>query len=98
MIVGRGVTPPPAMPPTLRWALARLPMRREEKQRLEREDFERNAFVPNLERILLAVDGGANGRFAARLAGLLAGLRNMPVTMLDVSAIKVNANGDGGGG
>ncbi|MGB9369657.1 MAG: cation:proton antiporter [Xanthobacteraceae bacterium] len=94
MIVAMAVITTTAMPPTLRWALARLPMRREEKQRLEREDFERNAFVPNLERVLLAVDGGANGRFAARLAGLLAGLRNMPLTILDVSAIK-EAKGGG---
>ena len=85
MIVAMAVVTTTAMPPTLRWALARLPMRREERHRLEREDYERNAFVPNLERILLAVDGGANGRFAARLAGLLAGLRNMPVTILDAS-------------
>ncbi len=98
MIVAMAVVTTTAMPPTLRWALARLPMRREERHRLEREDYERNAFVPNLERILLAVDGGANGRFAARLAGLLAGLRNMPVTILDVSVIKTKANGNGEGG
>jgi nucleotide-binding universal stress UspA family protein len=61
-------------------------MRREEKERMERELYERNAFMPNLERILLAVDGGANGRFASRLAGLLAGARGMPVTLLDVAA------------
>ncbi len=98
MIVAMAVVTTMAMPPTLRWALARLPMRREERQRLEREDYERNAFVPNLERILLAVDGGANGRFAARLAGLLAGPRNMPVTILDVSVIKTKANGNGESG
>ena len=46
------------------------------------------AFVPNLERILLAVDDGANGRFASRLAGLLAGSRGMPVTILNVAAKK----------
>jgi len=85
MIVAMAVITTTAMPPTLRWALARLPMRREEKLRLEREDYERNAFVPNLERILLAVDGGANGKFASRLAGLLAGSRGMPVTVLDVT-------------
>jgi len=47
---------------------------------------------------LLAVDNGANGRFAARLAGLLAGLRGMPVTILDVSEIKrkSKSNGDDG--
>jgi nucleotide-binding universal stress UspA family protein len=60
--------------------------------RLEREEYERNSFVANLERILLAIDGGANGRFAARAAGLLAGMRDMPVTILDVSAPKKNTN------
>ena len=29
------------MPPTLRWALNRLPIKDEEKQRLEREEYER---------------------------------------------------------
>ena len=43
------------------------------------------AFMPNLERILLAVDGGANGGFASRLAGLLAAGRKMPVTVLDLA-------------
>jgi Kef-type K+ transport system membrane component KefB/nucleotide-binding universal stress UspA family protein len=95
MIVAMAVITTTAMPPTLRWALARLPMRREEKLRLEREEYERNSFVANLERILLAVDGGANGRFAARAAGLLAGMRNMPVTILDVSAIKQKTDGNG---
>jgi Kef-type K+ transport system membrane component KefB/nucleotide-binding universal stress UspA family protein len=94
MIVAMAVLTTIAMPPTLRWALARLPMRREEKLRLEREDYERNAFVPNLERILLAVDHSANGRFAARLAGLLAGSRGMPVTVLDVAASEGDAARD----
>src|SRR3954470_18295374 len=84
MIVAMAVITTTAMPPTLRWALARLPMRREEKLRLAREDYERNAFVPNVERILLANDNSANGLFAMRLAGLLAGSRGMPVTILNV--------------
>jgi Kef-type K+ transport system membrane component KefB len=92
MIVAMAVITTTAMPPTLRWALSRLPLRREEKLRLEREEFERSAFVPNLERILLGVDGGPNGRFAARLAGLLAGLRDMPVTILDLGVIKQKKN------
>src|SRR3954463_14523139 len=73
MIVAMAVITTTAMPPTWRWALRRLPMRREEKERMERELYERNAFMPNLERILLAVDGGANGRFASRLASHPAG-------------------------
>jgi hypothetical protein len=37
-----------AMPPMLRAALARLPLKKEEKERLEREEFEENGFVANL--------------------------------------------------
>src|SRR6185312_11925314 len=86
MIVAMAVITTMAMPPTLRWTLQRLPMRPEEKKRLEREDYEEGAFVPNLERILVAIDGSANARFASRIAGLLAGSRGMPVTVLDVTA------------
>src|SRR3954447_9116250 len=64
MIVAMAFITTTAMPPTLRWALQRLPMKREEQQRLAREDYERNAFVPNVERILLANDNSANGLFA----------------------------------
>src|SRR6202021_1927631 len=39
-------------------------------------------FVPQLERLLVAVDDSVNGAFAARLAGLIAGTRGMPVTVL----------------
>ena len=83
MIVAMAFMTTIAMPPTLRWALQRLPMSPEEQQRLEREEYERTAFVPNLERILLAVDDSMNGQFAARLTGLLAGSRGMPVTILN---------------
>jgi Kef-type K+ transport system membrane component KefB/nucleotide-binding universal stress UspA family protein len=86
MIVAMALITTLAMPPTLRWALHRLPMRREEKQRLEREEYERSAFVPNVERILLAIDGSTNGQFAAHITGLLAGSRAMPVTILSLDA------------
>ena len=85
MIVAMAVITTMAMPPTLRWALQRVPMRREEKSRLEREEYEERAFVPNLERILVAVDGSSNGRFAARIAGLLAAARGMAVTVLTIA-------------
>ena len=84
MIVAMAVITTMAMPPTLRWALARLPMRKEEKQRLEREEMEAKGFVSNLERLLLAIDDSANGKFAARIAGLLAGTRGMPTTILHI--------------
>jgi nucleotide-binding universal stress UspA family protein len=69
------------MPPMLRWALSRLPLTKDEKERLEREEFEARGFVPNLERLLIAVDGSNNGKFASRLAGLIAGSRGMPTTV-----------------
>jgi nucleotide-binding universal stress UspA family protein len=70
------------MPPTLRWTLNRVPLSPDEKARLDKEEVERRGFVPGLERLLVAVDESINGTFAARLAGLIAGTRGMPVTML----------------
>jgi Kef-type K+ transport system membrane component KefB/nucleotide-binding universal stress UspA family protein len=82
MIVTMAVLTTLAMPPTLRWALARLPMREEERQRIEREEFEAKGFMPNVERLLLAVDDSPNGKFMAHLTGLLAGRRGTPTTLL----------------
>jgi len=66
----------------LRWAVARVPLRPEEKARLDREEFEAQGFVTNMERLLVAADESAGGRFASRLAGLLAGSRRLPTTIL----------------
>ncbi|HMA55738.1 MAG TPA: cation:proton antiporter [Pseudolabrys sp.] len=84
MIVAMAVLTTTAMPPTLRWALGRIPMRKEEKQRLEREELEAKGFVPNLERLLIAVDDSPNGQFASRVAGVLAGTHGMPTTILHI--------------
>jgi len=84
MIVAMAVVTTTAMPPTLRWALGRIPMRKEEKQRLEREQLEERGFVPNLERLLVAADDSANGNFASRVAGMLAGSGGMPTTVLHI--------------
>jgi len=82
MIVTMAILTTLAMPPMLRWSLARLPMREEEKKRIEREEFEAKGFMPNVERLLLAVDDSPNGKFAAHLTGLLAGRRGTPTTLL----------------
>ena len=96
MIVAMAVATTMAMPPMLRWALARVPMRKAEKERLEREEFEAKEFIPNLERMLLAVDQSPNGKFAARLAGLIAGPRGLPTTVLPLSETgKTKAKGRG---
>jgi nucleotide-binding universal stress UspA family protein len=82
MIVTMAIVTTLAMPPTLRWALSRLPLREEEQTRLDREEFEAKGFIPNIERLLVAVDGSANGRLALRLAGLLAASRGITTTVL----------------
>jgi len=88
MIVTMAVITTTAMPPTLRWALARIPMRKDERHRLEREEMEARGFVPKLERLLLAVDESANGRFASRIAGLIAGANTLPTTVMHIKTDK----------
>jgi Kef-type K+ transport system membrane component KefB/nucleotide-binding universal stress UspA family protein len=82
MIVAMAVVTTMAMPPMLRWALSRIPLHPEEQSRLEQEEFEAKGFITNVERLLLAVDDSANGRLASRLAGLVAGSRGIPTTVL----------------
>src|SRR4051794_28228510 len=86
MIVTMAILTTMAMPPMLRAALARLPLGKDEKVRMEREELEEKGFVANLERLLLAVDESANAKFAAHIAGLLAGARGLPITVLHVGS------------
>jgi Kef-type K+ transport system membrane component KefB len=88
MIVAMAVITTTAMPPTLRWALARLPLRKDEKQRLEREEMEARGFVPKLERLLVVVDDSANGKFATRIGGIIAGSNAMPTTVMQIATDK----------
>ncbi|WP_192247329.1 cation:proton antiporter domain-containing protein [Mesorhizobium silamurunense] len=83
MIVTMAVITTLAMPPTLRWALGRLPMGEAEKKRLEREEVDLRGFITNLERLLVVVDEGVVGRFAAYLAGVIGA--GKPTTMLHTS-------------
>jgi Kef-type K+ transport system membrane component KefB/nucleotide-binding universal stress UspA family protein len=84
MIVTMAILTTLAMPPMLRGALARLPQRRDEEERLAREEFEDKGFVRNVERLLLAVDDSANADLAAKVAGWLAGPRGLPATVFHV--------------
>ena len=88
MIVTMAIVTTLAMPPTLRWALGRLPMRKEERERLEREEMQAKGFVSQLERLLVAVDDSPNGQFGSRVAGMLAGTRSMPTTVMHITAAK----------
>jgi Kef-type K+ transport system membrane component KefB/nucleotide-binding universal stress UspA family protein len=84
VIVAMAVVTTMAMPPSLRWALARLPMRSEERDRLKQEQFENNSYLSKFERIMLAVDLTASSNLAARIAGHFAAMRKMPVTVLSI--------------
>ncbi|WP_189343387.1 MULTISPECIES: cation:proton antiporter [unclassified Mesorhizobium] len=83
MILTMAVITTLAMPPTLRWALRRLPIGEKEKKRLEREEIDQRGFVANLERLLVVVDEGVVGRFAAYLAGVIGA--GKPTTVLHSS-------------
>jgi nucleotide-binding universal stress UspA family protein len=96
LIVTMAVVTTTAMPSMLRWALKRLPMRKKERLRLEREELDAKGFVTTLERLLVATDGGANGKFAAQLAGIVAGSADKPTTILDLAHRPVDdAKSDG---
>jgi Kef-type K+ transport system membrane component KefB/nucleotide-binding universal stress UspA family protein len=84
MIVAMAIITTMAMPPMLRWALARVPLREDEQTRLEREEFEAQGFLPNVERVLVAADESASGRLASHVAGILAGAHGTPITLLRV--------------
>jgi Kef-type K+ transport system membrane component KefB len=96
-IIAMAVVTTMAMPPMLRWALQRLPIGSEEQARLEREEFEAQGFLAQVERVLVAVDASPSGQFASRLAGLLAGVRRIPTTVLqlDDSATSTPQAGEG---
>ena len=83
MIVAMAVVTTMAMPPTLRWMLARVPPREEELRRLEREEEASRASVPKMERALVLVDGSANARFVAGLAGMFAAQEQVLVTIME---------------
>jgi Kef-type K+ transport system membrane component KefB/nucleotide-binding universal stress UspA family protein len=86
LIVTMAIVTTTAMPTMLRWSLKRLPLRKKERLRLEREELDAKGFLVNLERLLLASDDSANGAFAAQLAGIIAGFGGKPTTIIDLTA------------
>jgi len=85
LIVTMAIVTTMAMPTMLRWSLKRLPLRKKERLRLEREELDAKGFVTNLERLLLATDDSANAKFAAQLAGTIAASGGKPTTILDLT-------------
>jgi nucleotide-binding universal stress UspA family protein len=83
MIVAMAVVTTMIMPPTLRWMMARVPLREEEAKRLDKEEAEENQAVPKMERALVLADDSANGQWATTLAGLFAGRQKVLTTLLE---------------
>jgi Kef-type K+ transport system membrane component KefB/nucleotide-binding universal stress UspA family protein len=94
MIVAMAVVTTMIMPPTLRWMMARVPLREEEARRLEKEESEQNEALPRLERALVYVDDSGNGRLTAALAGMFAARQGVLTTVLEPPA----TDGNGGKG
>jgi Kef-type K+ transport system membrane component KefB/nucleotide-binding universal stress UspA family protein len=89
MIVAMAVVTTMVMPPTLRWVLARVPLRDEEAQRLEKEEAEERQSVPKMERALVVLDSSPNARLAATLAGMFSAQQQVLATVM-----KTNTGGD----
>lgn len=80
------------MPPLLRWALARVPVRPDEKARLETEEAEQKDLLPKVERILVGLDASDDARMAGRLAGWLVGARRITATVIDAGGSGVKGD------
>jgi K+:H+ antiporter len=91
MIVAMAVITTMAMPPSLRWVLARVPMREEEQKRLGKEDAQEQEKVPNMERALVYLDDSANGRGAATLVGLFARRQQILTTIMETAKAETDA-------
>ena len=91
MIVAMAVVTTMVMPPTLRWMMARVPLRDDEARRLDKEEAEQDEALPRLERALVYVDDSGNGWLAAALAGMFAARQGVLTTVLEPPA----ANGNG---
>lgn len=83
MIVAMAVVTTMIMPPSLRWVMARVPLREEEARRLEKEEAEQNQSLPRMERALVYVDQSRNGELTATLAGLFAARQQVLTTVLE---------------
>src|SRR5258708_38079050 len=85
LIVLMAVVTTLCMPPLLRWALARVPFREEERRRMEDEEAEKRDFMPKLERALVGLDQSEASRLASKFAGRLIGSRHPAATVMGAS-------------
>ena len=88
MIVAMAIITTLAMPPTLRWMLARVPMGDDEARRIEKEDAEESEALPKMERALVYLDDSPNAALAARLAGVFAASQQVVTTVLHMAPVE----------
>ena len=88
MIVAMAVVTTMAMPPMLRWMLARVPLRDDEAKRLEKEAAEEGESVPRMECALIYADGSRNGLLAARLAGMFGACQQVMMTVMERPTVR----------
>jgi Kef-type K+ transport system membrane component KefB/nucleotide-binding universal stress UspA family protein len=84
MIVAMAVITTCAMPATLRWMLARLPIGEDEARRLESEEAEEDETVSKMERALVYLDNSPNAALAAHLAGTFAAVQQVVTTVIQL--------------
>lgn len=85
LIVAMAIITTMAMPPTLRWTLSRVPMREDERERLEKEEAAENDHLLAMERVLVIADQSANGKLALRLAGTFAAGQQIMTTVIEAN-------------
>src|SRR6202035_3545891 len=88
MIVTMAFVTTMGMPPMLRWSLARVPLGKAERERLEREEVEAKGVVAKLGRLLLGVGDSPHGKFTSHIAGLIASRGGLPTTILPKGLLK----------
>jgi nucleotide-binding universal stress UspA family protein len=93
LIVLMAVVTTLCMPPLLRWALARVPLREEERKRMEAEEAEKKDFMPKLQRALVGLDHTEAGHCGSLLAGLLIGSRHLTATVMETSEAEEKSEG-----
>lgn len=83
LIVVMAIVTTLCMPPLLRWALQHVPLREEEKKRMDAQAAEQRDIMPKLERALVGLDHHEASHFASTLAGLLIGSRHLTATVME---------------
>ncbi|HET9014758.1 MAG TPA: cation:proton antiporter [Thermomicrobiaceae bacterium] len=93
MVVVMAIATSLLAPPTLRWALRRVPIPPHEAERLRREAFADRSFLRGIGRVLVPVRDGRAALPAARIVARLASSREVDALALHVQRADADAEG-----